>query len=103
MNTVNFDCLHLVTKIAEPDELLIGIYREAVIEEYRRGEKYTGWRFYVEKVVEKGANEPLWDTWEEHFSDIMRYPILYTSRQCEWTDVSTGKTVDIKKILGAIE
>lgn len=45
-----------------------------------------GWCFVVEKLDADGTPTPIWDTWEETFEEILRYPPGWLSGEMIWRD-----------------
>jgi len=77
------------------------IYRdpaEAPIEFAGRDDVIRGWCFVVEDVTEEGTFSPVWDTWEETFERISRYPADYHDGPIEWRERKTGVVVDIEQL-----
>jgi len=63
---------------------------------YKEASNYrSGWEFVVEEANEKGEMQPLWDTWEEHYYEIIRYPEDYAPKGVIWKRNGTEEVVDI--------
>lgn len=54
-----------------------------------------GWCFVVDEYDASGEPQPLRDSWEETFTEIMRYPSLYADGELVWRREDTGETVDL--------
>lgn len=54
-----------------------------------------GWSFIVEEAGPDGQWLPIWDTWEEWFFEIIRYPAEYARGELTWRRESTGEVVDL--------
>jgi hypothetical protein len=52
----------------------------------------------VEDVLSNGEVEPVWDTWEEHFGEILAYPPLYASEDLIWLDAESGQEVALAEL-----
>src|ERR1700748_2465145 len=48
-----------------------------------RNNVVRGWSFIFDELVD-GDWRPGWDTWEEHFCEILRYPPEYQSKPLIW-------------------
>jgi hypothetical protein len=58
-----------------------------------------GWSFTFDEVAADGSVRPGWDSWEEHYFEILRYPPQYVSGPLVWRRVATGEVVDLKALL----
>jgi uncharacterized protein (DUF433 family) len=55
----------------------------------------SGWMFLVEEISENGVEHPAFDTWEESWEEILRYPEAHAARDAIWREERSGKVVDI--------
>ena len=55
----------------------------------------SGWLFVISDVDAAGEESPHWDTWEETFEEILRYPPEYAPRSIVWRRSLTGEVVDL--------
>ncbi|WP_152485785.1 hypothetical protein [Euryhalocaulis caribicus] len=55
----------------------------------------SGWQFVVEEFDDNGKPRPLWDAWEEHYHEIIRYPEAYAPKDIIWKRNGTDEVVDI--------
>ncbi|WP_133162155.1 hypothetical protein [Hyphococcus luteus] len=58
-------------------------------------EMVSGWVFVVDEEDKNGEIQPLWDTWEETYREIIRYPEVYAPKDITWVNDDTGEPVDI--------
>jgi hypothetical protein len=56
-----------------------------------------GWSFVYDEFVE-GDWVVGWDTWEERFFEIIRYPPEYQSQPLIWRREADGTVVDLNKL-----
>jgi hypothetical protein len=63
--------------------------------ENRRNDTVRGWAFTDDEVSSDGSWKVGWDTWEEWFFEILRYPPAHSSRPMVWRRESDGETVDL--------
>ena len=54
-----------------------------------------GWCFVVEDILDDGGVTPVWDTWEELFAEIARYPAEYATGACVWRRQNGGEQVTL--------
>lgn len=54
-----------------------------------------GWCFAVAEADESGTLQPLYDSWEATFEEILRYPEVYAPRGITWRREDTGDVIDI--------
>jgi hypothetical protein len=54
-----------------------------------------GWSFAYDEMGEDGQWKPGWDTWEEWFFEILRYPAEYALAPLVWRRGDTGELVDL--------
>jgi len=64
-------------------------------EQTRIANLVSGWGFSVSSFDENGTEQPLWDTWERTFEEILRYPPEYAPRDIVWTRIDTGEVVNL--------
>lgn len=57
----------------------------------------SGWGFSVSKFDEADQEQPLWDTWEATFEEILRYSPQYAPRDITWRRAG-GEVVDLYKL-----
>lgn len=56
-----------------------------------------GWGFAVSEFDSEGLEYPVFDTWEETLSEILRYPPIYGPGSI-WRRSDTGEAVDISAL-----
>lgn len=54
-----------------------------------------GWCFVVEDVLDGGSVTPIWDTWEQLFTEIAQYPSEYATGAYVWLRESNGEQVTL--------
>jgi hypothetical protein len=57
-----------------------------------------GWAFIYDELGPDGQWTPGWDTWEESFCEILRYPPEYATEPLLWRRESTGDAVDLTSL-----
>jgi hypothetical protein len=55
----------------------------------------SGWNFVVEETDSTGAAVPVWDTWEQTFAEIVRYPPLYSLKALHWKWQPAGTPISL--------
>jgi hypothetical protein len=55
----------------------------------------SGWGFAVCEFDAQGDEQPLWDTWEATFAEILRHPPAYAPPQIDWRRSDSGEVVDL--------
>ena len=58
-----------------------------------------GWSFVVGETDQEGICKPVFDTWEEKFFEIARYPERYTVENILWTDMESGEQLSLEELL----
>lgn len=55
----------------------------------------TGWSFVVDEYDANGEPQPHFDTWEEHFFEILRYLPKHDAGGLVWRREETDEIVDL--------
>ena len=61
-----------------------------------RNDTVRGWNFVFAEVGPDGAWQVGWDTWEQWFFEILRYPTEYASKHTVWRRESSGEVVNLQ-------
>jgi len=57
-----------------------------------------GWSFVYDEATGDGNWEPGWDTWEQWFFEILRYPPEYAAHSLVWRREGDGQVVDLQAL-----
>jgi hypothetical protein len=57
-----------------------------------------GWAFVYDEMDSDGQWQPGWDTWEEWFFEILRYPEEHSSEALAWRRKASGEVVDLPSL-----
>jgi hypothetical protein len=57
-----------------------------------------GWAFACEELDESGTWQPVYDSWERWFFEILRYPPEYSSQILNWRRRSDNQSVELTQL-----
>lgn len=70
-----------VAEVLRPSHRRLYVYRDGYVGD---STALRGWNFVVEALADDGSVAPIFDTWEETFLEILRYPGEYASEAPLW-------------------
>jgi hypothetical protein len=86
------------TEFLGPPRRKMYIWRDEEIPADAPPNTVRGWGFAVSFYDDSGAEQPLFDSWEETLEEILRYPPLYGPSDLVWRRANTGEEVDLRKL-----
>jgi hypothetical protein len=68
-----------------------------------RNDTVRGWSFGFAELSSEGVWNPGFDTWEEWFFEILRYPPVHCSEELIWRRNDDGSVVDLQLLQRAYD
>ena len=84
-----------VADVEGPPRRRMYIYRDPPI---TSDGQTRGWSFVIEDQMADGDANPVWDTWEETFAEIARYPEVYSTENPVWRREADNEAMQLEQL-----